>query len=52
MADAAYAIVTGPARQRTGQTLIDDEVLAAAGVTDLGQYAVSSEGPLETDLFL
>jgi citronellol/citronellal dehydrogenase len=39
MADAAYAILTTPSAERSGQTLIDDEVLAAVGVTDLSGYA-------------
>lgn len=39
VADAAHVILTTPSRHRTGQTLLDDEVLAAAGVTDLSPYA-------------
>jgi citronellol/citronellal dehydrogenase len=39
MADAAHFILTRPSRELTGQFLIDDEVLARAGVTDLAQYA-------------
>jgi NAD(P)-dependent dehydrogenase (short-subunit alcohol dehydrogenase family) len=38
MADAAMYIVTSPARERTGNTYIDVDVLRAAGVTDLSQY--------------
>ncbi len=38
MADAAYAILTKPSREFTGNFCIDDEVLAAAGVTDLSKY--------------
>ena len=40
MADAAYVILTGNSRERTGNFFIDDEVLAQAGVHDLGKYAV------------
>ncbi|MDQ2797133.1 MAG: NAD(P)-dependent oxidoreductase [Actinomycetota bacterium] len=38
MADAAIAIVTAPARERTGNTYIDVDVLGEAGVTDFGKY--------------
>ena len=40
-------------RQRAGgRFLIDDEVLAQAGVTDLSGYAVDPSQPLLPDLFL
>ena len=52
-ADSAYAILVKPAREYTGQTLIDDEVLAAAGVTDLESYrAGPGDGELIGDLFV
>ncbi|CAN5304434.1 NAD(P)-dependent oxidoreductase [soil metagenome] len=38
MADAAYEILTKPSREFTGQFLIDDDVLEAAGVTDFSIY--------------
>jgi NAD(P)-dependent dehydrogenase (short-subunit alcohol dehydrogenase family) len=38
MADAAIEVLSTPPGQRTGQTLIDADVLAAAGVTDLSPY--------------
>jgi citronellol/citronellal dehydrogenase len=41
MADAAYIILTTNPRERTGNFFIDDEVLAQAGVKDLGKYAVT-----------
>jgi len=40
MADAAWWVLTSEARSVSGQFLIDDEVLAANGVTDLDRYAV------------
>jgi citronellol/citronellal dehydrogenase len=40
LSDAAYLILTGPASV-TGQFYIDDEVLAAHGVTDLDNYSVT-----------
>jgi citronellol/citronellal dehydrogenase len=52
VADAAHAILTTPSRDRTGQFLIDDEVLAACGTTDLEHYAVSPGHRLLPDLFV
>lgn len=51
MADAAYAIITQPARQCTGNFFIDDEVLAAAGITDLSGYG-GTDAVLDRDIFL
>ena len=50
MADAAVAIVSRPAREVTGQCLIDADVLKAAGMTDLSRYG-GGERPIR-DLFL
>jgi citronellol/citronellal dehydrogenase len=45
VADAAYAILTQPARECTGNLFIDDEVLEQlAGITDLGRYHASGDG--------
>jgi citronellol/citronellal dehydrogenase len=52
MADAAHAILIRDARVTTGQFFIDDEVLAAEGVTDFDRYAVKPGAPLLPDLFL
>lgn len=53
MADAAHAVLVRDPRTVTGQFLIDEQVLAEQGVTDLEHYrAVPGGGPLETDLFL
>jgi len=52
MADAAHAVLTRTAAGFHGQFLIDDEVLAAAGVTDLSGYALDPAQPLLPDLFL
>jgi citronellol/citronellal dehydrogenase len=41
MADAAHVILTSNSRERTGNFFIDDEVLASAGVSDLGKYAAT-----------
>ncbi|WP_068274457.1 SDR family oxidoreductase [Aldersonia kunmingensis] len=52
-ADAAYAVITSPAAETTGNFFIDDEVLAAHGVTDLDKYrVVPGDGELQLDLFL
>ena len=52
MGDAAHAVLTRTAAGFSGQFLIDDEVLAAAGVTDLSGYAMDPSQPLYPDLFL
>ncbi|MFC8248299.1 SDR family oxidoreductase [Streptomyces chartreusis] len=53
VADAAYAILTRDSRQCTGQLLIDDEVLAEEGSTDLRHYRAGDEGAdLKLDIFL
>ena len=52
MADAAHAVLTRPAAGFTGRFLIDDEVLAEAGVTDLSRYAVDPSQRLLPDLYL
>lgn len=46
MADAAVAVLTDPSRP-TGQTFIDDEVLAAHGVTDLARYGDSEHNDID-----
>jgi len=53
MADAAHVVLTTPSRERTGQLLIDDDVLREAGVSDFSPYAYSGrdEG-LDGDFFL
>ena len=52
MADAAYAILSKAPTSCTGHTFIDEEVLAAEGITDLSKYAVEPGGKLFTDLFV
>ncbi|REJ03848.1 NAD(P)-dependent oxidoreductase [Microbacterium bovistercoris] len=54
-ADAAYAVITSPSAQRTGQTLIVEDVLEEAGVTDFSGYAAVPGTPddaLFPDIFL
>ena len=52
VADAAHWILTRPSRELTGRFLIDEEVLAEAGVTDFDRYAVDPGAPLIPDFFL
>jgi citronellol/citronellal dehydrogenase len=52
MGEAAHAILTRTAAGFSGRFLIDDEVLAEAGITDLSGYAVDPSQPLYPDLFL
>ena len=52
VADAAHAVLTRPARDATGQFLIDETVLRQAGVTDFARYAVQPGADLLPDLFL
>jgi citronellol/citronellal dehydrogenase len=52
VADAAWHILTRDSRTATGNFFIDEEVLAAAGVTDLSRYAVTPGTPLRADIFL
>lgn len=54
-ADAAYEVVTAPARELTGRALIVEEVLEAAGVTDFSGYAAvpgTPDSELFPDIFL
>ena len=39
MADAAYAILTKPSREMTGQFVIDDEILRKEGITNFESYS-------------
>lgn len=54
-ADAAYEVLRKPSRVYTGQSLIVEDVLAEAGVTDLSGYAATPGTPddqLFPDIFL
>jgi citronellol/citronellal dehydrogenase len=52
VADAAWQILTRDSRTTTGNFFVDDEVLRAAGVTDLSGYAHQPGAALLPDLFL
>ena len=52
IADAAYSILNKPSTQCTGNTFIDEDVLAAEGITDLSKYSVVPGATLYNDLFV
>ncbi len=52
IADSAFFILQKPSAECTGNSFIDEEVLAKEGITDLEKYAVKPGGKLYTDLFL
>jgi citronellol/citronellal dehydrogenase len=52
IADAAWYILSRPSAACTGNTFIDEDVLAAEGITDLEKYSVVPGAKLYTDLFL
>jgi len=52
VADAAWHILTRDSRVTTGNFFIDEDVLAAEGITDLSGYAVTPGTPLKSDIFL
>jgi citronellol/citronellal dehydrogenase len=51
LADAAYAVLVRDPASTTGNTFIDDEVLAEAGITDLSGYAAEGSD-LVLDIFV
>jgi citronellol/citronellal dehydrogenase len=52
VADAAREILLRDPCTCTGNTFIDDEVLAEAGITDLDRYAAAPDSELALDLFV
>jgi citronellol/citronellal dehydrogenase len=51
-ADSALAVLRRSPRECTGNSFIDDEVLAEEGVTDLSAYQADPSGELALDLFV
>jgi citronellol/citronellal dehydrogenase len=52
-ADAAYAVLTRPSRECTGNLFLCEDVLAEAGVTDLSEYSYAgSDADLQVDLYV
>jgi citronellol/citronellal dehydrogenase len=52
IADSAFYILQRPSSECTGNTFLDQDVLAEEGITDLDKYAVKPGGQLYADLFL
>jgi citronellol/citronellal dehydrogenase len=52
LADAAHMIFTTPARELTGQFLIDDTFMHSRGVTDFDHYRVDPTQSLAPDFFV
>jgi NAD(P)-dependent dehydrogenase (short-subunit alcohol dehydrogenase family) len=52
IADAAHYILSQPAATCTGNTFVDEDVLATAGITDLEKYSVVPGATLYKDLFV
>ncbi len=52
MGDAAHAILARAPMEQTGQQLIDDDVLAGIGLTDLSRYQHGDGSELMPDIFL
>jgi citronellol/citronellal dehydrogenase len=51
-ADAAYAVITRPSRECTGNLFLCEDVLAEEGVTDLDAYAYGDGSELQVDLYV
>jgi citronellol/citronellal dehydrogenase len=51
-ADAAYAVITRPSRDCTGNTFLCEDVLAQEGVTDFDPYAYVPGATPQVDLFV
>jgi citronellol/citronellal dehydrogenase len=52
VSDAAYAILSKPSTECTGNFFIDEDVLKGEGVTDFASYAVNPALELQKDLFI
>ena len=52
IADAAYYILNKPSTECTGNSFIDEAVLAKEGITDLDKYSVVPGAQLYNDLFV
>jgi len=52
MADAAYYILSKSSAECTGNSFVDETVLASEGISDLSKYSVVPGGRLYQDLFI
>ena len=51
-ADAAYAVITKPSRDCSGNAFLCEDVLAEAGVTDFDRYAYLPGAEPQVDMFV
>ncbi|HEV2815081.1 MAG TPA: NAD(P)-dependent oxidoreductase [Solirubrobacteraceae bacterium] len=51
-ADAAYAVITRPSREYTGNAVLCEDVLAEEGITDMDRYAYVPGSEPQVDLFV
>jgi len=52
LADAAFYILSKPAKECTGNMFIDENILAEEGITSLEKYDITPGGKLYNDLFI
>jgi citronellol/citronellal dehydrogenase len=52
VADAAFAIISKPSRECTGNFFIDEDLLRKEGINDFSGYAIDPSQELQTDLFI
>jgi citronellol/citronellal dehydrogenase len=52
LADCAYHILSQSAKECTGHLFLDEDVLKAAGITDLDHYSVVPGAKLQKDLYV
>lgn len=52
VAEAVYHLLQKPAKEFSGNLLLDEQILQDAGITDFDEYAINPGGPLQKDLFL
>lgn len=52
MADAAYAIITRPSKECTGNFFIDEEVLRSVGIDNFDKYKMSPNAELMEDFYI
>jgi citronellol/citronellal dehydrogenase len=50
--DSAYAVITKPSREYTGQSLLCEDVLIAEGITDMDRYSYVEGATPQVDLFV
>ncbi|HWT93309.1 MAG TPA: NAD(P)-dependent oxidoreductase [Solirubrobacteraceae bacterium] len=50
--DSAYAVITKPSREYTGQSLLCEDVLIAEGETDMDKYSYVEGATPQVDLFV